>query len=258
MCSASAPQPQPASTTRSPRLQPQLAADVIHLRDLRLVERRVGRREVRAGVGHRLAEPQRVELVADVVVVMDVLARAGRACCAAGDAATARGGAGTRSAAWLARRRVYSSSIMRRMLPSTLILPALYSSPNCRSGSVHRRSSVRRSAKCAASRPAPAERRDPVAVPELESDGRVAERVQQRADQPRFHRVARIVGDRLRRLVIWLTHRAVAGGGGGVDRPSFAVCTGVLPLNPEPAGIVAGNPQDVLLGGSGKSHHHVP
>ncbi len=40
MCSASVPQPQPASTTLSPGLQPQLAADVIHLGDLRLIERR--------------------------------------------------------------------------------------------------------------------------------------------------------------------------------------------------------------------------
>ena len=78
MCSASAPQPQPASTTRLAGAQAQLAAHVVHFRDLRLVERRLGRRVVGAGVRHRAAEPQRVELVADVVVVMDVVARAGQ------------------------------------------------------------------------------------------------------------------------------------------------------------------------------------
>ena len=33
-------------------------------------------RVISTGVGHRLAEPQRIELVADVVMMMDVLARA--------------------------------------------------------------------------------------------------------------------------------------------------------------------------------------
>ena len=56
-----------------------------------------------------------------------------------------------------------------------------------------------------------AERRDAVAVPEYESDGRIAERVQQRADQPRFHRVTRVIGHQLRWLVSWLAVRAVPG-----------------------------------------------
>ena len=57
-------------------VQANLAADVIHLGDLRLVERRRRRRKVRARVRHRRAEPERIELVADVVVMMNVLARA--------------------------------------------------------------------------------------------------------------------------------------------------------------------------------------
>src|SRR6202050_5319144 len=56
--------------------QLQLAAHVVHLGDLGLIERGSRRRVVRAGIGHGAAEPQRVELVADVVVVVDVVARA--------------------------------------------------------------------------------------------------------------------------------------------------------------------------------------
>jgi hypothetical protein len=54
-----------------------------------------------------------------------------------------------------------------------------------------------------------AERRDLVAIPQRERDGRIAECMQQGADQPRFHGVARIVGDRRLRLVTCLTQRCV-------------------------------------------------
>jgi hypothetical protein len=62
MCRASAPQPQ----------QAELAAHVVHLRDLGALERELGRLEVGAGVEELLVEPERVEVVADVVVVVDV------------------------------------------------------------------------------------------------------------------------------------------------------------------------------------------
>ncbi len=55
------------------RPEADLAADQIHLRDLGRLERRVGRREVRAGVEQLLVEPELVEVVAEVVVVVDVL-----------------------------------------------------------------------------------------------------------------------------------------------------------------------------------------
>ena len=58
------------------RPQPQLAADVIELRALRLLEREARILEVRAGVDEVCVEPARVEIVAEVVVVVDVVARA--------------------------------------------------------------------------------------------------------------------------------------------------------------------------------------
>src|SRR5262245_23838211 len=56
----------------------QLPRDVLHLRDLGLFERRGLGREVRAGVDHFAVEPEPVEIVAQVVVMMGVDARAGR------------------------------------------------------------------------------------------------------------------------------------------------------------------------------------
>jgi hypothetical protein len=53
-----------------------LAADVLHLRQLRLLEARLRGGEVGAGVDHLLVEPQAIEVVADVVVVVDVVASA--------------------------------------------------------------------------------------------------------------------------------------------------------------------------------------
>ncbi len=58
--------------------QLQLAAHVIELGDLRFVERGVRGGVIRARVGHRAAEPERIELVANVVVVMDVFTRTGQ------------------------------------------------------------------------------------------------------------------------------------------------------------------------------------
>src|SRR5262249_62184433 len=52
--------------------QAQLARHVLHLRDLRFLERGGGRREVGAGVDHLPIEPQPVEVVAEVVVMVDV------------------------------------------------------------------------------------------------------------------------------------------------------------------------------------------
>ena len=59
--------------------QLQLAAHVMHLRLLRLLDRHRGIGEIRAGVLQCLAiEPQLVEVVADVVVVMNVALRIGQ------------------------------------------------------------------------------------------------------------------------------------------------------------------------------------
>ena len=72
-----APQPQRLDYAL-PGAQPQLAADMIHLGALRRLERHAGLGKIRAGVLHRFAvEPQRVELVAEVVVAADVVARRG-------------------------------------------------------------------------------------------------------------------------------------------------------------------------------------
>ena len=59
------------------RLEHQLAADVVELRALRLLQGRLRRVVVRTGVDHLLVEPQAVEVVAQIVVVVDVAARAG-------------------------------------------------------------------------------------------------------------------------------------------------------------------------------------
>jgi hypothetical protein len=58
--------------------QRDLAADVVHLGDLRVFERRLGGGKVCAGVQHALVEPQAVELVAEVVVGVNVVARSGQ------------------------------------------------------------------------------------------------------------------------------------------------------------------------------------
>src|SRR5689334_17141779 len=58
------------------RLQPHLAADVVHFRYLRFIERSSGCRVVGARVRHGPAQPQRIKLVAYVVVMMNVVARA--------------------------------------------------------------------------------------------------------------------------------------------------------------------------------------
>ena len=59
------------------RLQPELPADQVELGALRLLERDVGMLEIRAGVDHLVVEPRPVEVVAEVVVVVDVPARTG-------------------------------------------------------------------------------------------------------------------------------------------------------------------------------------
>ena len=58
-----------------PGSQTQLAADMIHLGVLRFIETDLRGREIGACIRHRLAEPERIELVAQVVVVMNVVAR---------------------------------------------------------------------------------------------------------------------------------------------------------------------------------------
>ena len=66
-----APQPQPMSSKRVARLQPQLAADVLELVGLRLVDGcwRIG--EIGAGVDHPLVEEEPVERIRYVVVMLD-------------------------------------------------------------------------------------------------------------------------------------------------------------------------------------------
>src|SRR5882757_6076349 len=59
------------------RRDSQLAAYVLHLGDLRLLEGRVGARVIGAGVGHGRAEPQRIKVVAQIVMPVDVVARSG-------------------------------------------------------------------------------------------------------------------------------------------------------------------------------------
>jgi hypothetical protein len=54
-----------------PRLEVELAADQVELLRLRVVQRRVGSRENRAGVGHRRAEHQLIEPVRDLVMMCD-------------------------------------------------------------------------------------------------------------------------------------------------------------------------------------------
>ena len=77
MCSASAPHPAAGFDDSLAGLQPKLAADQIHLRHLRVLERRVGTIEVGAGVEELSVEPARVEVVSQVVVVMRSAAIAG-------------------------------------------------------------------------------------------------------------------------------------------------------------------------------------
>src|SRR4026208_2511654 len=104
MWSASAPHPQPASTTRSPgrscnlrpprarfarpapprdgpppsRTQLQLAAHEIELRALRVLERRIRRLVIGAGVDYLLIEPAPIEIVAEAGGVGAVPARLAR------------------------------------------------------------------------------------------------------------------------------------------------------------------------------------
>ena len=54
-----------------PRLQADLGEDVVDLLQLRFVERFVAVLEVGAGIDHVLVQPQLVEVVGDVVVVLD-------------------------------------------------------------------------------------------------------------------------------------------------------------------------------------------
>ena len=70
----------PAAGLDDPLTRPehQLAADVVHLGPLRLLQRGLGRVVVRAGVDHLLVEPQPVEVVAQVVVVLDMPPRSAR------------------------------------------------------------------------------------------------------------------------------------------------------------------------------------
>lgn len=75
MCSAKPPQPQPGLDHRFARLQAQFPAYVIHLGELRLFESGVLVRKVCAGIEHPLIQPEFVEFVANVVMVMDVAAR---------------------------------------------------------------------------------------------------------------------------------------------------------------------------------------
>src|SRR5262245_49158648 len=49
---------------------------MIELRDLSLLQSHIGSREVRAGVDHPLIEPEPIEVVAEVIVAVDVVAGA--------------------------------------------------------------------------------------------------------------------------------------------------------------------------------------
>ncbi len=61
---------------RRSRLEPELAADQFHLGGLRFFQRNLGRRKVGARVNHLPIEPEAIEVVADVVVMIDVRSRA--------------------------------------------------------------------------------------------------------------------------------------------------------------------------------------
>ena len=56
-----------------PRAKLEFLADAMHLGNLRLLERAALIREIRAGIHHLLIEPQAVEVVAEIVVAVDVL-----------------------------------------------------------------------------------------------------------------------------------------------------------------------------------------
>ncbi len=75
MCNARPPQPQPASTTESALPSRSLRHTCSILANLRLIQGCLRGRIVGTGVCHRLTEPQRVEIVADVIVPVDVVAR---------------------------------------------------------------------------------------------------------------------------------------------------------------------------------------
>ncbi len=59
-------------------LELKLATDEIELRDLCLLQGRIRRREIRARVDHLVVQPQTIEVVPDVVVMMHVLASGAR------------------------------------------------------------------------------------------------------------------------------------------------------------------------------------
>ena len=63
--------PQPASTALSPAFRAELAAIVMHLGHLRLIEGGGRCWVVRAGVGHCVAQPERIESITNVVMVME-------------------------------------------------------------------------------------------------------------------------------------------------------------------------------------------
>ena len=67
------PQPEPMSSTPGALLEADLAADEVELGELGVLEGLGAVGEQRAGVGHRLIEEEREELVGDVVVVADGL-----------------------------------------------------------------------------------------------------------------------------------------------------------------------------------------
>jgi hypothetical protein len=60
------------------RLDTKFSAHEVHLRGLRVLQRGIGRREIRAGIQHLAIKPQTVEVVAEIVVVMNVLSRGTR------------------------------------------------------------------------------------------------------------------------------------------------------------------------------------
>ena len=72
------PQPQPISSRRWPGFRSSRSSKRATLSPLGVLEAVAGRGEARRAVGHRLVEPGRIEIVAEVVVRGDVLPRLAR------------------------------------------------------------------------------------------------------------------------------------------------------------------------------------
>ena len=73
------PQPEPMSSTRSPRLDQQLGGEMAFLGELGIVEARVRRFEIGAAILLVGIEEERIEPPVEIVMARDIVSRDGRA-----------------------------------------------------------------------------------------------------------------------------------------------------------------------------------